>query len=76
MLDEVDAPLDDANIERFCDLLDQMVLETDTRYLVVTHNAVSMARMHRLFGVTMVERGVSRLVSVDLGGAETLLAAE
>ncbi|MGN6123540.1 MAG: chromosome segregation protein SMC, partial [Sphingomonas oligoaromativorans] len=75
-LDEVDAPLDDANIERFCDLLDQMTRETDTRYLVVTHNAVSMARMHRLFGVTMVERGVSRLVSVDLGGAETLLAAE
>jgi len=53
-----------------------MCRETDTRYLVVTHNAVSMARMHRLFGVTMVERGVSRLVSVDLGGAETLLAAE
>jgi chromosome segregation protein len=76
VLDEVDAPLDDANIERFCDLLDQMCRETDTRYLVVTHNAVSMARMHRLFGVTMVERGVSRLVSVDLGGAETLLAAE
>ncbi|HEY0270116.1 MAG TPA: chromosome segregation protein, partial [Sphingomonas sp.] len=75
VLDEVDAPLDDANIERFCDLLDQMCRETDTRYLVVTHNAVSMARMHRLFGVTMVERGVSRLVSVDLGGAETLLAA-
>ena len=76
VLDEVDAPLDDANIERFCDLLDHMTRETDTRYLVVTHNAVSMARMHRLFGVTMVERGVSRLVSVDLGGAETLLAAE
>ena len=76
VLDEVDAPLDDANIERFCDLLDQMTRETDTRYLVVTHNAVSMSRMHRLFGVTMVERGVSRLVSVDLGGAETLLAAE
>ncbi len=76
VLDEVDAPLDDANIERFCDLLDQMVRETDTRYLVVTHNAVTMARMHRLFGVTMVERGVSRLVSVDLGGAQTLLAAE
>ncbi|NIJ34847.1 chromosome segregation protein SMC [Sphingomonas oligoaromativorans] len=76
VLDEVDAPLDDANIERFCDLLDQMTRETDTRYFVVTHNAVSMARMHRLFGVTMVERGVSRLVSVDLGGAETLLAAE
>ncbi|MFM5922716.1 MAG: chromosome segregation protein SMC [Novosphingobium sp.] len=76
VLDEVDAPLDDANIERFCDLLDAMVGETDTRYLIVTHNAVTMSRMHRLFGVTMVERGVSRLVSVDLEGAEELLAAE
>ena len=76
MLDEVDAPLDDANIERFCDLLRQMTQETETRYLVVTHNAVTMSRMHRLFGVTMIERGISRLVSVDLGGAETLLAAE
>ena len=76
VLDEVDAPLDDANIERFCDLLDAMVLETDTRYLIVTHNAVTMSRMHRLFGVTMVEQGVSRLVSVDLGAAEELLAAE
>jgi chromosome segregation protein len=76
VLDEVDAPLDDANIERFCDLLDTMVEETDTRYLIVTHNAVTMSRMHRLFGVTMVEQGVSRLVSVDLGGAEELLAAE
>ncbi|MFL6846274.1 MAG: chromosome segregation SMC family protein [Allosphingosinicella sp.] len=76
VLDEVDAPLDDANIERFCDLLDRMVNETDTRYLIVTHNAVTMSRMHRLFGVTMVEKGVSRLVSVDLGGAERLLAAE
>ncbi|AGH48252.1 chromosome segregation protein SMC [Sphingomonas sp. MM-1] len=76
VLDEVDAPLDDANIERFCDLLDRMTQETETRYLIVTHNAVTMARMHRLFGVTMVERGVSRLVSVDLGGAERLLAAE
>jgi chromosome segregation protein len=76
VLDEVDAPLDDANIERFCDLLDAMVAETDTRYLIVTHNAVTMSRMHRLFGVTMVEQGVSRLVSVDLGGAEQLLAAE
>lgn len=75
VLDEVDAPLDDANIERFCDLLDAMVAETQTRYLIVTHNAVTMSRMHRLFGVTMVERGVSRLVSVDLGGAEELLAA-
>ena len=76
VLDEVDAPLDDANIERFCDLLDAMTKETDTRYLIVTHNAVTMSRMHRLFGVTMVEQGVSRLVSVDLGGAEQLLAAE
>ena len=76
VLDEVDAPLDDANIERFCDLLEAMVQETATRYLIVTHNAVTMSRMHRLFGVTMVEQGVSRLVSVDLGAAERLLAAE
>ncbi len=76
VLDEVDAPLDDANIERFCDLLEAMTRETATRYLIVTHNAATMSRMHRLFGVTMVEKGVSRLVSVDLGGAETLLAAE
>jgi chromosome segregation protein len=76
VLDEVDAPLDDANIERFCDLLDRMTGETPTRYLIVTHNAVTMSRMHRLFGVTMIEKGVSRLVSVDLGGAERLLAAE
>ena len=76
VLDEVDAPLDDANIERFCDLLDAMVKETDTRYLIVTHNAVTMSRMHRLFGVTMVEQGVSRLVSVDLESAGELLAAE
>ncbi|HST35538.1 MAG TPA: chromosome segregation protein, partial [Allosphingosinicella sp.] len=76
VLDEVDAPLDDANIERFCDLLDRMTADTDTRYMIVTHNAVTMSRMHRLFGVTMIEKGVSRLVSVDLGGAERLLAAE
>ena len=75
VLDEVDAPLDDANIERFCDLLDSMVRETKTRYLIVTHNAVTMSRMHRLFGVTMAEKGISRLVSVDLGEAE-LMAAE
>jgi chromosome segregation protein len=76
VLDEVDAPLDDANIERFCDLLDRMTGETETRYLIVTHNAVTMSRMHRLFGVTMIEKGISRLVSVDLGSAERLLAAE
>ena len=75
VLDEVDAPLDDANVERFCDLLDSMVHTTTTRYLIVTHNAVTMSRMHRLFGVTMAERGISRLVSVDLGEA-ALLAAE
>jgi chromosome segregation protein len=76
VLDEVDAPLDDANVERFCELLVRMTQETDTRYLIVTHNAVTMSRMDRLYGVTMIEKGVSRLVSVDLGGAETLLAAE
>jgi chromosome segregation protein len=76
VLDEVDAPLDDANVERFCELLHKMTGETDTRYLIVTHNAVTMSRMNRLYGVTMIEKGVSRLVSVDLGGAETLLAAE
>ena len=75
VLDEVDAPLDDANVERFCDLLDSMVRTTTTRYLIVTHNAVTMSRMHRLFGVTMAERGISRLVSVDLGEA-ALMAAE
>ncbi|EAQ30685.1 SMC protein [Erythrobacter sp. NAP1] len=75
VLDEVDAPLDDANVERFCDLLDSMVRTTKTRYLIVTHNAVTMSRMHRLFGVTMAEKGVSRLVSVDLGEA-ALMAAE
>ena len=74
VLDEVDAPLDDANIDRFCDLLDSMVKQTQTRYLIVTHNAVTMSRMHRLFGVTMVEKGISRLVSVDLSEAEALAA--
>jgi len=76
VLDEVDAPLDDANVERFCDLLDRMTELTDTRFLIVTHNAVTMSRMHRLFGVTMAERGVSQLVSVDLERAGMLLAAE
>jgi chromosome segregation protein len=75
VLDEVDAPLDDANVDRFCDLLDRMTQLTDTRFLIVTHNAVTMSRMHRLFGVTMAERGVSQLVSVDLASANQLLAA-
>lgn len=76
VLDEVDAPLDDANVERFCDLLDHMAATTATRFLIVTHNAVTMSRMHRLYGVTMGEPGVSQLVSVDLARAELLLAAE
>ena len=71
VLDEVDAPLDDANVERFCDLLARMTRETATRYLVVTHNAVTMSRMDRLYGVTMIERGVSRLVSVNLASRST-----
>ena len=75
VLDEVDAPLDDANVERFCNLLDSMTARTDTRFLIVTHNAVSMSRMNRLFGVTMAERGISTLVSVDLEAAEELVDA-
>ena len=74
VLDEVDAPLDDANVTRFCDLLDEMARRTDTRFLVITHHAVTMARMDRLFGVTMVEQGVSQLVSVDLKKAAALVA--
>ncbi|MEM1049792.1 MAG: AAA family ATPase [Pseudomonadota bacterium] len=71
VLDEVDAPLDDANVERFCTLLDEMRKATDTRFVCVTHNPITMARMDRLFGVTMAERGVSQLVSVDLRTAES-----
>lgn len=74
VLDEVDAPLDDANVTRFCDLLDEMTRRTDTRFLVITHHAVTMSRMDRLFGVTMQEQGVSQLVSVDLKRAEQLVA--
>ena len=74
VLDEVDAPLDDANVTRFCDLLDEMTRRTETRFLVITHHAVTMARMDRLFGVTMVEQGVSQLVSVDLKKAAAMVA--
>ena len=74
VLDEVDAPLDDSNIARFCDLLDEMIRRTDTRFLIITHHAITMSRMDRLFGVTMGELGVSQLVSVDLKKAETLVA--
>jgi chromosome segregation protein len=69
VLDEVDAPLDDHNVDRFCDLLDEMTRSTDTRFIIITHNPITMARMNRLFGVTMAERGVSQLVSVDLEDA-------
>jgi chromosome segregation protein len=75
VLDEVDAPLDDANVERFCDLVDELARETGTRFLVITHHRLTMARMDRLFGVTMAERGVSQLVSVDLQEAARLRAA-
>ncbi|MGR3591446.1 MAG: chromosome segregation SMC family protein [Limimaricola soesokkakensis] len=74
VLDEVDAPLDDANVTRFCDLLDEMTRRTDTRFLIITHHAVTMARMDRLYGVTMGEQGVSQLVSVDLRKAEQMVA--
>ena len=69
VLDEVDAPLDDHNVDRFCDLLDEMARSTDTRFVIITHNPITMARMNRLFGVTMAERGVSQLVSVDFESA-------
>ncbi len=74
VLDEVDAPLDDANVTRFCDLLDEMTRRTETRFLIITHHAVTMSRVDRLFGVTMGEQGVSQLVSVDLKKAEALVA--
>ena len=70
VLDEVDAPLDDTNVERFCKMMEEMNRSTDTRFLIITHHPMTMARMDRLFGVTMAERGVSQLVSVDLETAE------
>ncbi len=75
VLDEVDAPLDDANVDRFCTLLEDMVRDTGTRFLVVTHHAHTMARMDRLYGVTMQERGVSRVLSVDLARAAAMVDA-
>ncbi|MEM0900530.1 MAG: chromosome segregation protein SMC [Pseudomonadota bacterium] len=75
VLDEVDAPLDDANVERFCDLMDEMTRQTETRFVIITHNPITMARMDRLFGVTMAEQGVSQLVSVDLREAEEIREA-
>ena len=75
VLDEVDAPLDDHNVERFCNLLDAMLERTDTRFLIITHHALTMARMNRLYGVTMMERGVSQLVSVNLHEAAAIAVA-
>ena len=75
VLDEVDAPLDDHNVERFCNLMDEMARTTDTKFVIITHNPITMARMNRLFGVTMSEQGVSQLVSVDLQTAEQLREA-
>ncbi|MBF0375089.1 MAG: chromosome partitioning protein ParA, partial [Alphaproteobacteria bacterium] len=72
VLDEVDAPLDDANVDRFCALVEEIARASATRFLVVTHHRMTMARMDRLFGVTMTERGVSQLVSVDLAAAERM----
>ena len=72
VLDEVDAPLDDANVDRFCNLVGEIADTTGTRFLVVTHHRITMARVDRLFGVTMAERGVSQLVSVDLARAARL----
>ena len=74
VLDEVDAPLDDANVTRFCGLLDDLTKITNTKFIIITHHALTMSRMDRLYGVTMAEQGVSQLVSVDLQRAEELVA--
>ena len=66
VLDEIDAPLDDANVDRVCDLLEEIAERGETRFMIITHHRLTMARMHRLYGVTMAEKGVSQLVSVDL----------
>ena len=74
VLDEVDAPLDDANVTRFCNLLDELTKITKTRFVIITHHALTMSKMHRLYGVTMAEKGVSQLVAVDLQKAEEMVA--
>ena len=74
VLDEVDAPLDDANVNKFCKLLDELTKTTQTKFIIITHHALTMSRMHRLYGVTMPEKGVSQLVAVDLEKAEELVA--
>ena len=73
-MDEVDAPLDDANVTRFCNLLEELVKTTRTKFIIVTHHALTMSKMDRLYGITMPEKGVSQLVAVDLEKAEELVA--
>ena len=74
VLDEVDAPLDDANVTRFCNLLEELTKITSTQFIIVTHHALTMSKMDRLYGVTMPEKGISQLVAVDLQKAETMVA--
>ena len=74
VLDEVDAPLDDANVTRFCSLLDELTKITQTKFIIITHHALTMSKMHRLYGITMPEKGISQLVAVDLQKAEDLVA--
>ena len=74
ILDEVDAPLDDANVTRFCNLLEELTKITKTKFIIVTHHALTMSKMNRLYGVTMPEKGISQLVAVDLQKAESMVA--
>ena len=74
VLDEVDAPLDDANVTRFCSLLEELTKITNTKFVIVTHHALTMSKMNRLYGVTMPEKGISQLVAVDLQKAEDMVA--
>ena len=74
VLDEVDAPLDDANVTRFCNLLEELTKITNTKFIIVTHHALTMSKMNRLYGVTMPEKGISQLVAVDLQKAESMVA--
>ncbi len=74
VLDEVDAPLDDANVTRFCSLLEELIKITNTKFVIVTHHALTMSKMNRLYGVTMPEKGISQLVAVDLQKAESMVA--
>ena len=74
VLDEVDAPLDDANVTRFCSLLEELIKITNTKFIIVTHHALTMSKMNRLYGVTMPQKGISQLVAVDLQKAESMVA--